>query len=183
MELQDFPQEILCKMLPATRIIALRKTSRTMRTAVENADAVVKARHFAHHDHREFIDGEGLVDQLNGLNDWCKVTVLCLKGCRLYGEGGGRAIAETLRVNTTITELDLMQTDLCEGGVQAIAEALRVNTTLTKLNLYGNKLVQGGGLAIAEALRVNITLKSLDLGDNCHIDDMEDCGRSQRHYA
>ena len=42
---------------------------------------------------------------MDGLNAWCKVTVLRLKSCGL-GEGGGRAL-ETLRLNTTISSLDL----------------------------------------------------------------------------
>jgi hypothetical protein len=49
LELQDalskqLPPEIHHKMLPASRTIALRLTSNTMRTAVEKADAVVQAR-------------------------------------------------------------------------------------------------------------------------------------------
>ena len=38
------PQEIHHKMLPTSRTIAMRQTSKTMRTAVEQADAVVQAR-------------------------------------------------------------------------------------------------------------------------------------------
>ena len=48
LELQDalskqLPQEIHHKMLPASRTIGLSQTSKTMRTAVEKADAVVQA--------------------------------------------------------------------------------------------------------------------------------------------
>ena len=42
--LELLPQELHRKMLPASRTIALRQTSKTMRTAVEKADAVVQAR-------------------------------------------------------------------------------------------------------------------------------------------
>ena len=47
LELQDalskqLPPEIHHKMLPASRTIALRQTSKSMRTAVEKADAVVQ---------------------------------------------------------------------------------------------------------------------------------------------
>ena len=43
---QMLPQEMLNKMMPATRTFAMRRTSKTMRAAVENAnvDAVVVAR-------------------------------------------------------------------------------------------------------------------------------------------
>ena len=60
LELQDFlskelPPEIHHKMLPASRTVALRQTSKTMRTAVEKADAVVQARRWV-----QFPDGRGL---------------------------------------------------------------------------------------------------------------------------
>ena len=42
---------------------------------------------------KQFPDGRALLDQLNGLNAWCKVTVLRLQDC-CVGEGGGRALAE-----------------------------------------------------------------------------------------
>ncbi len=134
LELQDFlskelPPEIHHKMLPASRTVALRQTSKTMRTAVEKADAVVQARRRV-----QFPDGQGLLDKLSGLNAWCKVTVLRLTSCGL-GEGGGRALAEALRLNTTVTELDLDDNGngLGEGGGRTLAETLRLNTTLTEL--------------------------------------------------
>ena len=55
-----------------------------MRTAGEKANAVVQARRGV-----QFPDGRGLLDKLNGLNAWCKVTVLRLESCSL-GEGGGQ---------------------------------------------------------------------------------------------
>ena len=56
------------------------------------------------------------------------------------------AIADTLRVNTTLTSLDLRSNKHSEQGRDwAIAETLRVNTTLTELNLASNRLGEGGG--------------------------------------
>jgi hypothetical protein len=49
-------------------------------------------------------------------------------------------MAETLRLNTTITSLDLYRNRLGEGGWRALAEALGLNTTVTSLNLNGNGL-------------------------------------------
>jgi hypothetical protein len=77
------------------------------------------------------------------------------------GEGGGRALAEALRLNTTVTSLDLGVNDMGEGG--ALAEILRLNTTLESLNLRENGLGEGGGRALAEALRLTTTLASLNL--------------------
>jgi hypothetical protein len=105
---KQLPPEIHHKMLPASRTIAMCQTSKTMRTAVEQADVVVQAR-----DGIKLPGGEGLVDQLNGLNAWCKVTVLRLNSCGL-GEGGGRALAEALRLNTTVTSFDLSDNGMRE---------------------------------------------------------------------
>jgi len=79
------------------------------------------------------------------------------------GEGGGRALAETLRLNTTLTSLNLRGNGLREGGGQALAETLRLlNKTVTSLNLRSNGLGEGGGRALAEALRLNTTVTSLE---------------------
>jgi hypothetical protein len=62
-----------------------------------------------------FRNGEGLLDKLNGLKTWCRVTELRLKECKL-GEGGGQAIAAALRENHTLTSLVLGYNSLGEGG-------------------------------------------------------------------
>jgi hypothetical protein len=56
----------------------------------------------------------GLLDKLIGLNAWCNGTVLRLKSCGL-GEVKGRALAEALRLNTTLTLLDLGGNGLGRG--------------------------------------------------------------------
>ena len=61
--------------------------------------------------------------KLNGLNAWCKVTVLRLISCGL-GEGGGRARAAALRLSTTVASLNLSDNGLGGGGERALAEAL-----------------------------------------------------------
>jgi hypothetical protein len=50
----------------------------------------------------------------------------------------GRALTETLRVNTTVMSLKLGFNGLGEGGGRALAETLRFNTTVTSLNLSDN---------------------------------------------
>jgi hypothetical protein len=50
-------------MLPASRTIALRQTSKKMRTAVEKADAVVQARRWV-----QFPDGRGFSGQVERLD-------------------------------------------------------------------------------------------------------------------
>jgi hypothetical protein len=107
MGLQDalelLPQEMLNKIVPATRTFVMRQTSKTMCTAVANANidvAVVRRRGV------KFRNGKGLQDKLNGLNAWCRVTVLDLNECGL-GYCASQAIADVLRVNSTLSSLNL----------------------------------------------------------------------------
>ena len=101
--LEMLPQELHRKMLPANRTFVLRRTSKTMYAAVENAkqDTVVVRKSGV-----KFRNGAGLQDKFNGLNAWCRVTVLDLSNCALR-EGGGQAIAAVLRENHTLTNLNL----------------------------------------------------------------------------
>ena len=162
--LQQLPPEIHHKMLPASRTIALRRTSKTMWTAIEKADAVVQARagipvppkylySDMHRTGQQFPDGQGLVDKLNGLSMWCKVKVLRLKDCRL-GRTGAVRLAEAIAsfLSASLVELRLEWNAIQEGGGRALAETLRLNTTLTLLNLNRNCLGEGGGQALAETL-------------------------------
>ena len=108
MEFQDaielLPVEMLSKIVPPTRTFILRLTSKTMRTAVENAklDVVVVAKSGI-----KFHNGAGLQDKLNSLNAWCKVIVLNIYDCEL-GADGARDIAAALRVNSTLQTLNLI---------------------------------------------------------------------------
>jgi hypothetical protein len=51
------------------------------------------------------------------------VTVLRLKSCSL-GDGGGRTLAETLRINTTLASLDLWGNGLGDGEGRSLAEEM-----------------------------------------------------------
>jgi hypothetical protein len=150
--LEVLPEEIHRKIVPATRTFVLRRTSKTMCAAVENAklDTIVVRKSGV-----KFRNGAGLQDKFNGLNAWCRVTVLDLRKCDLQEcdlqEGGAQAIAAVLRVNTTLTNLDLHYNQLGDGGGQAIASALRVNTTLTNLNLEYNELGEGVKSGVRES--------------------------------
>ena len=73
------------------------------------------------------------------------------------------ALAEALKVNCSLTFLDISYNEVGALGGVAIAEALMVNSSLTEVNLRGNDIGTQGAVAIAEALKVNGTLTSLDL--------------------
>ena len=54
-------------------------------------------------------------------------------------------------MNTTLTNLNLGYNQLQEGGAQAIADVLRVNTTLTELDLRGISLGEGVKSAVRQS--------------------------------
>ena len=113
----------------------------------------------------EFL-GEGLTAILSEV---IKVneTVTCLN---LPGNGisdaGATSIAEAIKVNKTLTDLNLFGNGISDAGVSSIAEAIKVNKTLTDLNLSDNGVSDAGATSIAEAIEVNKTLTHLRLSDN-----------------
>ena len=160
--LTQLPEELHFKILPADGVLALRRTSKTMRTAVQKArvHARIRAR-----DGVCFPDGRGLLDNLNDLMAGCNLTALDLHECQLR-DGGARVILEFLRPNTTLRKLVLGNNDLGDGGAHALAEVLRLNTTLRDLDLESNDVGDGGARALADALRLNTTLHTLNLNAN-----------------
>jgi Ran GTPase-activating protein (RanGAP) involved in mRNA processing and transport len=77
---------------------------------------------------------------------------------------GGKAIAEALRWNTSITSLSLPEGQLGDEGVEHIAAALEANeaAAVSYVNLSDNGVAVRGAQALAQALRPASTLTSLD---------------------
>ncbi len=106
-----------------------------------------------------------------------------LCGVNKYGQGtftaeGITAIADALRVNGSLTSLDLSNNALCglvqgvfsgvqgtysEESITAIAEALLVNGALTSVKLKGNKLGDEGWGAIFAAICGNKDSKIMSM--------------------
>ena len=57
--------------------------------------------------------------------------------------------------------LDLRRNLIGDAGAVAIAEALRVNASVTVLNLGANEIGDEGAKALASALEVNAVMKNL----------------------
>ncbi|KAL0239838.1 hypothetical protein GEMRC1_009946 [Eukaryota sp. GEM-RC1] len=82
------------------------------------------------------------------------------------GDDGARALAEALKVNTTVTSVNLMDNSIGDEGARALAEALKVNTTVTSVNLTCNSIEAEGARALADMLKVNTTIVSVDMCRN-----------------
>ncbi|CAF1028671.1 unnamed protein product [Didymodactylos carnosus] len=65
-----------------------------------------------------------------------------------------------------IPKLKLQNLGINKEDAQVLAEVLKVNKTLTTLDLRGNKISEGGVEALTEALKVNRTLILLKLSRN-----------------
>ena len=93
------------------------------------------------------------------------LTKLDLNSCAIIAQGA-TGLAEALKVNSTLTVLRLEYNDIGDQGASGVAEALKVNSTLTNLDLEDNGIGDQGAASLAEALKVNSTLENLDLQKN-----------------
>ena len=91
------------------------------------------------------------------------VGALNLNGNDKLSDQGTFHIAEELKTNTSLTELQLYTCGLTAEGIGYIAEALAINNSLEILNLGGNEIKDEGVNHLASALRINRSLKLLEL--------------------
>ena len=83
-------------------------------------------------------------------------------------ERGALAVAEALKTNTTLTQLDMGSNNLGTESGNAVATALATNSTLQDMNLSKNNLSDVSGQALAEMLQANCTLTAISLqGNQC----------------
>ncbi len=95
-----------------------------------------------------------------------RVCGLSLRGHAIFAQGGA-ALAEALRGNARLRELDLARNSLGDAGAEALAAVLASHDcVLERLCLSQNALGRRGCNAIAAALEVNTLLVALDVRDN-----------------
>ncbi|XP_015748416.1 PREDICTED: uncharacterized protein LOC107328190 [Acropora digitifera] len=83
-------------------------------------------------------------------------------------------LTRTLRVNTSLSSLDLTNNSIGYEAANSLAQALRVNTSLSSLNLSWNSIGNEGANSLAQALRENTSLSSLNLLDSIICDEGAD---------
>ncbi|KAL0229119.1 hypothetical protein GEMRC1_013739 [Eukaryota sp. GEM-RC1] len=88
--------------------------------------------------------------------------------CNLIGSEGTtcRALAEALKVNSRILQIDLSKNSICPEGARMLAEALKINSTIECIFLTENSIGTEGTRSLAEALKVNSTITHVYLEDN-----------------
>ncbi|KAL0229422.1 hypothetical protein GEMRC1_014039 [Eukaryota sp. GEM-RC1] len=77
------------------------------------------------------------------------------------------ALFKMLKVNSTVTSVNLRDNYIGDEGVRTLADALKVNTAVLRVNLWDNIVDVEGATALAEALKVNSTVTTVDLSSNC----------------
>ena len=81
-------------------------------------------------------------------------------------EGSFSTLFLALRVNTSLTSLNLFSNSICAKGANSLSQALKVTTCLTSLDLGWNSIGDEGANSLSQALTVNTSLTSVDLSKN-----------------
>jgi hypothetical protein len=72
----------------------------------------------------------------------------------------------TLKMNTSVTCINLGYNAIGDEGAVALADALKVNTSVTNLALYNNVIGDEGAAALAHALQVNTSMTCVNIDRN-----------------
>jgi len=93
------------------------------------------------------------------------VKLLSFSGKKI-GDKGVEILSEGLKVNTSLTELDLRTNGISFRGVHDLCDVLSCNRTITKLDLSLNNFGSQVGRKLGEFLVNNRTLQKLNLRGN-----------------
>ena len=80
------------------------------------------------------------------------------------GTGDCAALAEAMKHNSTITQLNLERNGLGTRDCTALAEVIKHNLTVRQLDLARNEPCTGDRTALAEAIKHNSTITQLNPG-------------------
>lgn len=76
------------------------------------------------------------------------------------------ALSGALKVNSSLTNVDLRSNQIGASGARALSDALEINTTLTKLDLSDNGIGASGARFLSKAIKINASLTTLNLSRN-----------------
>jgi hypothetical protein len=86
-----------------------------------------------------------------------------------FEPGGAKCIAEALRHNTRILDIQLFGNFIRDKGFKWIAEAIKHNSFLLGMNLACNQIGDTGVQFLAKGLEMNQSILSVDLTQNPEI--------------
>ena len=143
----------------------------------ETAEALIKSITVQVHDTECFLSLLGFISECRRDDSSFHLKMARISGSflelqsldftsELTGKPDVVLLSEALKVNSTLTQLDLRRNDIGDKGATGIAKALKVNSTLTVLYLSGNDVGDQGATGLAEALKVNSALTVLHLRSN-----------------
>ncbi|GAM26274.1 hypothetical protein SAMD00019534_094490 [Acytostelium subglobosum LB1] len=101
----------------------------------------------------------------NGLRATNNIRTLYLKGCDVEG-WGALSIGDTLKLNQSLTHIDLSDNFFGDRGINNISTPLVENHSLTHLDVSGNSISVDGFNSIFKSLELNPPLRYLDLSRN-----------------
>ena len=114
-------------------------------------------------------DEDGLQQIADALQTNCQLTKLFLTHVNLFKTiKNGPVLTKMLRLNKTLTHLELSYNGLSDSGACCIFRGLQQNATLIHLNLRNNGITgcKDTAQALNKLLQVNKTLTHLDLSEN-----------------
>ncbi|RDD47784.1 Glutamate-rich protein 3 [Trichoplax sp. H2] len=91
------------------------------------------------------------------------ITTLNLSGNPSIGPNGWKAIADSLKVNSTITTLSLDYNRLGDEGAAIIADGIKHNKSISSIDLDSNHIGDEGGRHLLEAVRENSRIADMIL--------------------
>jgi hypothetical protein len=90
---------------------------------------------------------------------------LDLAHCGL-GDLGACTLAEALKSNTSIDEVNISQNRITDQGIVPFAKAMEQNSTILRLHLNFNVFGDAGLVAVGKMLQINSTIIKIYLGSN-----------------
>jgi len=94
----------------------------------------------------------------------------CLISLDLEGMGicdaGAEALAGPLRINATVTMVNLGDNKITAEGIKHLTDALKDNKTVSEFIIWGNFIGDEGAKHVADLLSVTATVTSINLGGN-----------------
>ncbi|KOO20924.1 nod3 protein [Chrysochromulina tobinii] len=80
-------------------------------------------------------------------------------GCHPAYHQGARSIVEAIRVNSSLTSLDLTCNRIGSEGASALGEALKVNRSLLRVDVRGNIIAGDGAAQLSAAVLGNLKIE------------------------